>query len=54
MKFDLTYWKILAFKVEKKSFFEHWLAILDDFDRHLWNSFVLWIFNYFSIIEELI
>jgi len=35
MKFDHTNWKILAFKVGKKSFFEHWLAILDDFECHL-------------------
>jgi len=34
MKFDCTHWKILAFKVGKKSFFEHRLAISNDFGCH--------------------
>jgi len=50
MKFDRIDWKILAFKVGKKSLFEHWHTISDDFDHHLWNFFVLWIFNLKKII----
>jgi len=45
MKFDFTNWKILAFKVGKKTFFEHWPAILDDFDYHLSKNLALWILN---------
>jgi len=37
MKSNCIDWKILAFKVGKKSFFEHSHAILDDFDSHLWE-----------------
>jgi len=32
MKFDHTDWKILAFKVGKRSIFEHVPAFSDDFD----------------------
>jgi hypothetical protein len=45
MKFDRVDWKILAFKVEKESFFEHWSAISDDFDCHLWKFFSLQTLN---------
>jgi len=45
MKFDHTDWKILAFKDGKKNVFEHWLAISNDFDCHLWKAFALRIFN---------
>ena len=45
MKFDRIDWEILAFKVGKESFFEHWPAISDDFDRHLWKKFALQTLN---------
>jgi len=35
MNFDPTDWKILAFKVGRKRFFEHYLTIANDFDCHL-------------------
>jgi len=41
MKFDCTDWKILAFKVRKERFLDHWAAISDDFDHHLWKCFAL-------------
>jgi len=44
MKFDHIEWKILAFKVGKKKS-EHWPAISDDFDHHLWKLFALWLLN---------
>jgi len=43
MKFDRIDWKISTFKVGKKINFEHWPAIADDFDHHLWKKFALWI-----------
>jgi len=50
MKFDHTNWKILAFKVGRKSSFEHCLAILDDFNYHLWKKFILYNLNLKKII----
>jgi len=45
MKFDRIDWKILAIKVGKERGFEHWVAISNDFDRHLWNFFALQTLN---------
>jgi len=41
MKFDRTDWKVLAFEDGKKSFFDPWPTISDDFVCHLWNFFAL-------------
>jgi len=46
MNFDPIDLKIWAFKVGKKSFFELWSEISDDFDCHLWNIFAMKTLNF--------
>jgi len=51
MKFGHIDWKILAFTIEKIVFLNvECLAILDDFDCHLWNFFALQTLNFKKIM----
>jgi len=43
MKFDRIDWKILAFKLGKTIFLEHWHAISNDFNFHLWKFQHYWL-----------
>jgi len=54
MKFSRMDWKILlAFEDGKRSFFDPWPEILDDFVRHLWNFLVLQIIKLKNFILKI-